>query len=253
MRVVFGVGDLRLVQHVVQVLVVAEFFAQFLDFTRGIFHWPLNYNLTRKRENTPITAYKNTVLIYNPRAGRFERKGGAPIERAAAILSGQGHHITVAPTTGPNTAGAIARGRIQAGADLIVAAGGDGTINEVAEGMIGSTVPLAILPGGTANVLAMEMKLGKDLNRAAERLSGMQPRRISVGHVTCDGGQVKRHFLLMAGIGLDAHIVYNVSGALKAGRENSPIGWQAGKCWAANCRRSRWRWTGRKAPAPSLS
>ena len=142
----------------------------------------------------------------------------------------------MAPTTGPNTAGSIARGRIQGGADLIIAAGGDGTINEVAEGMIGSQVPLAILPGGTANVLAMEMKMGKNLKRAAERLSGMHPRRISVGHVTCDGGRVQRHFLLMAGIGLDAHIVYNVSGALKS-RTGKFAYWVAG-----------WKVLGRRLP-----
>ncbi len=79
----------------------------------------------------------------------------------------------MAPTTGPRTAGAIAREHIDRGADLIVAAGGDGTINEVAEGMVHSQVPLAILPAGTANVLAMEMKLGAQLERAAERLEDM--------------------------------------------------------------------------------
>jgi diacylglycerol kinase (ATP) len=142
----------------------------------------------------------------------------------------------VAPTTGPNTAGAIARSHIRAGADLIIAAGGDGTINEVAEGMIRSQVPLAILPGGTANVLAMEMKMGKHLDRAAERFSGMQPRRISVGQVTCDSGRVQRHFLLMAGIGLDAHIVYTVSGALKS-RTGKLAYWVAG-----------WKSLGRKLP-----
>jgi diacylglycerol kinase (ATP) len=122
----------------------------------------------------------------------------------------------VAPTTGPGTASALAKEHIQRGADLVVAAGGDGTINEIVEGMVHSEVPLAILPGGTANVLAMEMTLGKDLERVAGRLHEFRPRRISVGHVTCDGGRNSRHFLLMAGIGVDAHIVYHVSGSLKA-------------------------------------
>ncbi len=63
-------------------------------------------------------------------------------------------------------AGEIARAHIARGADLILAAGGDGTINEVAEGMVHSQAPLGILPGGTANVLAMEMKLGSKLERA---------------------------------------------------------------------------------------
>ncbi len=137
------------------------------------------------------------------------------VERAVQILTKRGHNVAVAPTTGPATAGKIARERIAGGADLIVAAGGDGTINEVAEGMVASAVPLAILPAGTANVLASEMKLALQLERAAQNLDDWLPRRISVGHATCEGGRVARHFLLMAGIGVDAHIVYHVSGALK--------------------------------------
>jgi diacylglycerol kinase (ATP) len=133
----------------------------------------------------------------------------------------------VAPTTGPGTAGTIARESIGHGADLVIAAGGDGTINEVAEGMIHSHVPLAILPGGTANVLAMEMRVGRKLERVAERLSEFRPRRISVGRLTASGGQVSRHFLLMAGIGLDAHIVYHVNASLKA-RTGKLAYWVAG-------------------------
>ena len=134
--------------------------------------------------------------------------------------------MTTAPTTGPGTAGAIARAYIEAGADLIVAAGGDGTINETAEGMIGTATPLAILPGGTANVLAMEMKLGKRMNLAAERLASLQPRRIAAGRLTCEPG-VDRHFLLMAGLGLDAHIVRHLNSGLKA-RTGKFAYWVAG-------------------------
>jgi diacylglycerol kinase (ATP) len=180
------------------------------------------------------------VLIYNPRAGQFGRNGKSRIARTVKILELQGHQVTVAPTTGPRTAGAIARQFIDRGAGLILAAGGDGTINEVAEGMLHTEVPLGILPGGTANVLAMEIKLGNRLDRAAERLEELCPRRVSVGHVVCDGGQVSRHFLLMAGAGLDAHIVYHVDGALKA---------RVGKLayWAAG-----WSMLGRRLPQISV-
>jgi len=154
------------------------------------------------------------------------RKGGSLVERAAEILTKRGHNVTVSPTTGPGTAGALARACIGRGADLIVAVGGDGTINEVAEGMLHTAVPLAVLPGGTANVLATEMKLGTP-ERVAECLGEWGRRRVSVGHVTCDGGRVSRHFLLMAGIGLDAHIVYHVSGPLKA-RAGKLAYWAAG-------------------------
>ena len=180
--------------------------------------------------------YRNTVLIFNPRAGQFGRRGEAKIARAVKILEAGGHTVTVAPTTGPRTAGDLARLHIERGADLILAAGGDGTINEVAEGMLHSDAVLGILPGGTANVLAMEMKLGNRLERVAARLDELRPRRVPVGHVTCDGGRTSRHFLLMAGAGLDAHIVYHVNGALKA---------RIGKFayWAAG-----WSMLGRKLP-----
>ena len=81
------------------------------------------------------------------------------------------------------------------GADLIVAAGGDGTINEVAEGMVHTSVPLGILPAGTANVLAMEMKLGGTSGAGRARASADCGRtRISVGHLTCDGGRCRATF-----------------------------------------------------------
>jgi diacylglycerol kinase family enzyme len=211
-------------------LVAAQFFAKRLNFARGIFHRAINYNSVqppaaicksraarlRRSGEKPIAAYKNTVLIYNPRAGKFERSRGSLISRLVDTLRREGHNVTAAPTTGPGTAGAIARGHIIKGADLIVAAGGDGTINEVAEGMVNTEVPLAILPAGTANVLAVETRLGVKPERVAAQLKDLRPRRISVGRVVCAGGRVSRHFLLMAGVGLDAHIVYRVNAALKS-------------------------------------
>jgi diacylglycerol kinase (ATP) len=97
---------------------------------------------------------------------------------------------------------------------LILVAGGDGTINEVMGGVVRSHVPMAILPGGTANVLATEFKLSRRMEQTARRLEEFRPQRISVGCLTCEDG-LERYFLLMAGIGLDAHIVYNINGPLK--------------------------------------
>ena len=149
------------------------------------------------------------------------------LTRAIEILTKNGHTVTVAPTTGPKTAGAMAREHIERGADLILAAGGDGTINEVAEGMIHSHVPLGILPAGTANVLAMEMELGSNIERVAEKLEECRPQRISVGYVECGEEGTSRYFLLMAGAGLDAHVAYNVSAPLKA-RAGKLAYWLAG-------------------------
>jgi YegS/Rv2252/BmrU family lipid kinase len=148
------------------------------------------------------------------------------LARAAEVLRGAGHNLTISPTAGPGTATEIAREHVSAGADLILAAGGDGTINEVAEGLVHTQVPLGILPGGTANVLATELGL-RGLQGTARRLDEFRPHRISVGHVTCRGGAVSRHFLLMVGVGLDADIVYHVSLPLKA-RTGKLSYWVAG-------------------------
>lgn len=136
------------------------------------------------------------------------------IERAAQILSAAGHRVTMMQTTGPGTAGEIARRSIEAGAGLIVAAGGDGTINETVNGMAFSRVPLAILPGGTANVLATELGLGRRMDRAAEMIAVSGPVRVALGRI-CAGDAPPRYFLLFAGAGLDARMVYDVNADLK--------------------------------------
>jgi YegS/Rv2252/BmrU family lipid kinase len=111
-------------------------------------------------------------------------------------------------------ASTLVRECLDKGADVILAAGGDGTVNEIANGMVGVDTPLAILPGGTANVLAVELGIGVDMPRAARNLSSLRPARIGVGRLENDIEQ--RHFVLMAGAGLDALIVYNIDAKLKA-------------------------------------
>jgi diacylglycerol kinase (ATP) len=155
------------------------------------------------------------VVIYNPQAGKLRGRGSERLERARRILTEAGHETTVVPTSGPGDAVTLARGWVADGVGLIVAAGGDGTINEVAEGMVHSAVPLGILPAGTANVLAMETGMSRNLETAARELLTSTPERISVGRLHYNNSADSRHFLLMAGIGLDARIIYNLSAPLK--------------------------------------
>lgn len=140
----------------------------------------------------------------------------ARLEKARAILQAGSGEVSRYETAGPKTAGGIARECIASGTELIVAAGGDGTINEVVEGMSGSAIPLAILPAGTANVLANEIGLGGQMERAAEKLAECVVRRVPVGKLTMGGGGQPQHFLMMAGAGVDAHIVYHLDPVLKA-------------------------------------
>jgi diacylglycerol kinase (ATP) len=108
-----------------------------------------------------------------------------------------------------------AKRQIDAGCDLILAAGGDGTINEVANGMIHSGVPLAIIPCGTANVLARETHIPINMLSAAQAISQMAPTRIAIGMLRL-GSFAQRSFLCMAGAGLDAEIVCHLNLDLKA-------------------------------------
>jgi len=151
-----------------------------------------------------------TALIYNPYAGRLRRDPWL----LEAVVNRLGEDVRAMPTTGPGMAADLAREAIEHGAERIVAFGGDGTIHEVANGMIGSSVPLGILPGGTANVLSVELGLGTRVRRSASRLAKLEPRRIAVSRYT-NGAESPKHFLLMAGVGLDAQIVHTLNPTIK--------------------------------------
>ena len=98
----------------------------------------------------------SALLIYNPASGRRRHRRFAELEEAARILKADGIAAELAPHIRPwyGILGAAGRGR---NADLVIVCGGDGTINEVINGLAGSRVPLALLPAGTANILAKEL------------------------------------------------------------------------------------------------
>ena len=149
-------------------------------------------------------------IIHNPAAGRSRQR---LFDRTIRRLRGHGG-LTVVRTAAPGDAEALARQAVADGCARVVAAGGDGTINEVINGLAGSGLPLAILPLGTANVLAREIGLALDPDVVAETITHGVPRPISLGRVTSEAGE-GHYFSLMAGVGFDAHIVADVDLALK--------------------------------------
>jgi YegS/Rv2252/BmrU family lipid kinase len=130
-------------------------------------------------------------------------------------LDARGIPVDSIATTGPGHAGEIARREVDRGADLILVAGGDGTINEAVNGMAFSEVPLGVLPAGTANVLANELGIGNSMERAAAVLSDAVEERIALGTISSGAAASPRYFLMMAGAGLDADIVYHLNPRLK--------------------------------------
>lgn len=155
----------------------------------------------------------NSFLIYNPNAGKLSRRPSL-IPKVQAILADAGRAVTLRPTAAPGDASRLARECVAAGADHIYVVGGDGTINEVINGMAGSQVPLTPLPGGTANCLAVELGIGTRLRSAARRTAEFTPKRIPLGKCRFASGE-ERYFIAMAGAGVDADIVRRVNPWLK--------------------------------------
>ncbi len=141
------------------------------------------------------------MLISNPMAGSVSPRHKEVIVSALRA----DFKLEVADTEGRNHATELARDAVDRGFDAVLAFGGDGTINEVAQGVIGSDAALGVLPGGTTNVLARSIGIPTDpvdaTSYIAHRLRAGQTQRINVGKVN------SRYFLFSTGMGLDAEVV----------------------------------------------
>jgi YegS/Rv2252/BmrU family lipid kinase len=150
-----------------------------------------------------------TAIVFNPRSGRGRSKTEL-LDRVLERLRRGGYETDVYPTEAPGHAREIAKRAGEAGLDRVVAWGGDGTLNEVAWGLLGTTTALGVLPGGTVNVFAREVGIPRDLEGALDVLVEGEVRRIPVGMAN------GRPFLLMAGCGIDAEVAFRVKGAFKS-------------------------------------
>lgn len=143
------------------------------------------------------------LIVFNPTAG----SAGAleqELDAVADLWRERGWEVDKQPTTKSGDGTRIAREAAAAGYDVVVAAGGDGTINEVVNGLAGTQTALAPLPAGTMNVWARELGLPLQPKAAAEVLCDAVVRTIDLGKAG------DRYFLLMAGVGFDAAITSQV-------------------------------------------
>ena len=149
------------------------------------------------------------ALLFNPAAGRRTQRNAVPA--LLSVLRAHGWSVEPLPTEGPGTAPDQVRRRIDRGdLDALFAYGGDGTLREAAEGLLGTPVALAPLPGGTTNVVCLSLGLPTDPLGAADALSRGRRREITVGRA---GEQV---FLMQVSAGADAAVMAGVSGEAKA-------------------------------------
>lgn len=163
---------------------------------------------------------QKALLIYNPFSGFRRHKRVEQVEAAADELRRAGVEAKVLPSRGPSQAGGQAREAVDAGFDTIFACGGDGTIHDILQGIVGQTqAALGIVPLGTANALASDLKIPRDPILAIRRQLQYQPKTIAAGLIaSCQAEHSKhrRYFTVMAGVGPDALLVYSLSAEAKA-------------------------------------
>lgn len=153
-----------------------------------------------------LTSRRRILLIVNPTAGSCRR---GRLAKIVGTLEGQGCSVSLHETQGPGDAERLAAGIDCTGFDAIAVAGGDGTINEVLNGLPKEAPPLALLPLGTINVLAKEIDLPSSIQGLVDTVTSGPSRPVSVGEAN------GRRFFMMASVGLDADIVEHVDLNLK--------------------------------------
>jgi diacylglycerol kinase family enzyme len=147
---------------------------------------------------------KRMLIIVNPYATTVSDR----LKNLVVYALRGSYHVDAIDTEARDHATELCRDAAEAGYDVVVAFGGDGTVNEAANGLAGSDTPLTCLPGGRTNVYCRMLGIPTDVVDATEHLLQMaddwRPRRVDIGHVN------ERHFLFSAGVGLDASVVERV-------------------------------------------
>lgn len=149
-------------------------------------------------------------LITNPHSSHGVPDLTAPLR----ILRANGWDVEVRQKHHGGEATKLARQAAKDGCNVVVDCGGDGTLDEIVDGVMGTDVAVGTLPGGTENIWAHEAGISLHLDVAATQLAGATRHRVDVGRLTINGGK-PRHFILFAGLGYDGALEAHVSTPLK--------------------------------------
>jgi diacylglycerol kinase family enzyme len=153
---------------------------------------------------SPDAAKKRMLIVVNPYATTVSDR----LKNLVVYALQARYEVEAVDTEAAEHAIAIGREARNGGYDIVVAFGGDGTLNEVVNGLAGTDVPVSVLPGGSTNVVCRTLGIPNDVVDATEHLIGLaddfHPRKIDLGR--CNG----RHFVFACGVGLDATVVKRV-------------------------------------------
>jgi YegS/Rv2252/BmrU family lipid kinase len=150
---------------------------------------------------------RHLMAIFNAHSGGGQYRRDLPL--ILDSLRGLGYEVEERETQGVGDATRLAREAVKQGIDIVCAIGGDGTVNETINGLAGAEVPLAIVPTGTVNVLAMELGIPLEPPDAVKLLETGTVSWIDLGLAG------DRYFGLMAGIGMDAAVVASLNPVMK--------------------------------------
>ena len=170
--------------------------------------------------NTSIRIHRmrKCALLYNPLSGRRWKRRVADVEAVARVLRGAGVEVSTAASRSFEEAITEARRAIESGCDTVFACGGDGTIHAVIQELAATTIQLAVIPFGTANALAHDLRLPINSLKAAQAALYAQPQRIALGRIEYLNFNriiACRYFTVAAGVGVDAHLFYALTAGLK--------------------------------------
>ena len=161
---------------------------------------------------------RRAALIYNPASGQDSPRRKAIIDAALTLLRGAGIEAEAMETDAPGSAGALALKAAGQGCDTILACGGDGTVHEILQCLVGTEVALGVVPLGTANALAADLGLGFSPLKAVKIMLDAIPTRVPVGQIfysDAEGATHSRYFTVAAGIGADALIMSRLDARMK--------------------------------------
>jgi diacylglycerol kinase (ATP) len=161
---------------------------------------------------------RKAALLYNPHSGRRRKQRVQDVETAASVLRAGGVELDISPTRAASDAAAQVRLAIRDGFDTIIACGGDGTIHDVLQGLAGKDAALGVIPLGTANAFAHDLRVPMSPGGAARTLLAAVPKRFAVGRIDYrdfNSLPAFRYFTVAAGVGVDAHLFYNLNRLIK--------------------------------------
>jgi YegS/Rv2252/BmrU family lipid kinase len=180
---------------------------------------------------------RRVALIHNPKSGQKFFARNRAISRAIEVLRGAGVEADALETDGPGSARNLARAAMRNGYDTVLACGGDGTVHESLQALVGTEVALGVVPLGTANALAQDLGLGTSPVNAVRKLLTATPTQVPVGRVFYrdeQGVERSRFFTVAAGIGADALLMASMDPGMKRRFGYALYLIEATRIWATN-------------------